>query len=111
MNDGVRPRRARIVLAAAVMGGSLILCTLIVSDTVQQTRASSRAIRVKGYAERRIRSDMVLWTVQVASRAAVLPEAYAMLATNVARTAVVLSGAWLDRRCLCRRSTPRRATV
>lgn len=90
MSSDSTPVRIRLVPAALVLGLSLIFCTLVAGNVVMQTKASDKAIRVKGYAEKAISSDFGIWRGQLTTRAAALPQAY----QNVERDMAKVS-AWL----------------
>ena len=76
MSSDTAPARIRLVSAAFVIGISLIFCTLVAGNVVMQTKASDKAIRVKGYAEKHITADFGIWHGQLTARAAQLPQAY-----------------------------------
>jgi hypothetical protein len=82
--------RVRLVSAAFVLGISLIFCTIVAGNVVMQTKASDKAIRVKGYAEKRITSDFAIWHGQLTTRAAQLPLAYQQIERDMAKVT-----AWL----------------
>lgn len=82
MNRIRRSVRAGLVPAALLSGLCLIVATFIVSATVMQTKASSKRIRVKGYAEKRITSDFAIWTGQLTARSPDLADAYAVIERN-----------------------------
>ncbi len=85
--------RIRLVPAALVLGISLIFCTIVAGDFVMQTKASSKAIHVKGYAEKRITSDFGIWDGHLTGRAAQLPQAYAQVERDMAKVT-----AWLGQK-------------
>jgi len=57
----------------------LIISTLIISNTVTRVKLANQTITVKGYAERRIKSDLIVWKGLFTVRGAKLTEAYALL--------------------------------
>jgi len=57
----------------------LIISTLIISNTVTRVKLANQTIMVKGYAERRIKSDLIIWKGLFTVRGAKLTEAYALL--------------------------------
>jgi hypothetical protein len=57
----------------------LIISTLIISNTVTRVKLANQTITVKGYAERRIKSDLIIWKGLFTVRGAKLTEAYALL--------------------------------
>lgn len=86
------PARIRLVPAAFVIGLSLIFCTVVAGHVVMQTRASSKTIRVKGYAEKRISSDYGIWSAHLTARSPQLPQAYEQVRRDTEKLA-----AWLVR--------------
>ncbi len=97
MNGVRRSIRAGLVPAALVSGVCLIVAALIASSTVMQTKASSKHIRVKGYAEKRITSDFAIWTGQLTARAPDLAGAYAVIERNRDRLMEFLTGQSVER--------------
>lgn len=57
----------------------LIISTLVISNTVTRVKLANQTITVKGYAERRIKSDLIIWKGFFTVRGAKLTEAYALL--------------------------------
>ena len=90
MSSDPAPARIRLVPAAFVIGISLIFCTLVAGNVVMQTKASDKAIRVKGYAEKHITSDFGIWHGQLTVRAPQLPQAYLGVERDIAKVT-----AWL----------------
>ncbi len=93
MSSDTAPARIRLVSAAFVIGISLIFCTLVAGNVVMQTKASDKAIRVKGYAEKHISSDFGIWHGQLTARAAQLPQAYQVVERDMAKVT-----AWLGQK-------------
>jgi hypothetical protein len=85
--------RIRLVAAAIVIGFSLIFCTIVAGNIVMQTKASDKAIRVKGYAEKKIASDFAIWHGQLTARAVQLPLAYQQVECDMAKVT-----AWLTQK-------------
>lgn len=85
--------RIRLLSAAFVIGISLIFCTLVAGNVVMQTKASDKAIRVKGYAEKKIVADFAIWHGQLTTRAAQLPAAYQQVERDMAKVTM-----WLTRK-------------
>jgi uncharacterized protein len=77
--------RPRIGWAALILGLCLVACTLIIGEVVAQTKLSNRSIGVKGYAEKRIRSDFGIWRGQITARAPQLADGYALIEKQTAR--------------------------
>jgi hypothetical protein len=69
----------------------LIISTLIVSGTVSQVKLANQTITVKGYAEKRIRSDLIVWRGNFTARSAQIKEAYRILAADLVKVKEYLS--------------------
>ena len=57
----------------------LIISTLIIANTVTKVKLANQTITVKGYAEKRIRSDFIVWKGMFSVRGDKLTEAYKLL--------------------------------
>ena len=57
----------------------LILSTIIIANTVTKVKLANQTITVKGYAERRIKSDFIVWRGVFSTRGERLTDAYASL--------------------------------
>jgi hypothetical protein len=57
----------------------LIISTVIISNTVTRVKLANQTITVKGYAEKRIRSDLIVWKGIFSVRGSELVEAYKSL--------------------------------
>ena len=90
MSNDTTPARVRLVPPALVLGLTAIFCTLVAGNVVMQTKASNKAIRVKGYAERHITSDFGIWHAQLTVRASQLALAYEGVERDMAKVT-----AWL----------------
>ena len=90
MNDTARPRRTGLVSASIVMGFSFILATVIAGGFLLETKASSKTIRVKGYAEKKITSDFAVWRGTVTARGTPLADVYGALEKSMGSVAGLL---------------------
>lgn len=95
MSSDTVPARIRLVSAAVVLGISLIFCTLVAGNVVMQTKASDKAIRVKGYAEKHITADFGIWRGQLTARAPQLSQAYQLVERDMAKVT-----AWLGQKTI-----------
>ncbi|ACA60488.1 protein of unknown function DUF541 [Candidatus Desulforudis audaxviator MP104C] len=75
-------RSPQLVFLAVIMGLSLIICTVIFSGAFVKARSTS-ALTVTGAAERELRSDLVVWRGNFTRRSPQLPEAYALLKSDL----------------------------
>ena len=57
----------------------IIISTVIISNTVTRIKLANQTITVKGYAEKRIKSDLIVWKGFFTVRGSQLTEAYALL--------------------------------
>ena len=62
----------------------LIISTVIISNTVKTVKLANQTITVKGYAEKRIRSDFIVWGGNFTCRATQITEAYQLLTNDMA---------------------------
>jgi hypothetical protein len=80
-NNLNRPPQLVLVAVAAILGLSLIICTVLFSNAFVKVRSTS-ALTVTGAAERELRSDLAVWRGNFHRRAPQLPEAYALLKSD-----------------------------
>jgi len=57
----------------------IIISTVIISNTVTRIKLANQTITVKGYAEKRIKSDLIVWKGFFTVRGSQLTETYALL--------------------------------
>lgn len=76
MNQNAENRFPQLVIAAAVLGVSLIICILIASGTWARQRST---IAVTGAATKQLRSDLAVWNCGFVRRSADRTEALALL--------------------------------
>ena len=62
------------------LGASLVVCAALLGKTFLEARSQHQTVEVKGYAERRILSDLASWEGGFTTRAPTLEAAYAELA-------------------------------
>lgn len=61
----------------------LIVSTIIISNTVKTVKLANQTIAVKGYAEKRIRSDFIVWRGSFSARSDRITEAYKILKNDL----------------------------
>lgn len=65
------------------LASAIIISTFIMSRTVERVKMSHQTVRVKGYAEKTIRSDMAVWNGSFVSRSTDLESAYIKLQADL----------------------------
>jgi len=75
-------RVPQIIVLAAILGISFIICTLIFTNAFVEVRSTS-TITVTGAAEKQLKSDLIVWTASFSRRSAQLSEAYAALQNDL----------------------------
>lgn len=61
------------------LAAAIIVSTFIMARTIENIKISNQTVRVKGYAEKTIRSDMAVWNGSFVSRSTDLESAYVKL--------------------------------
>ena len=61
---------------------SLVISTYLVTDVMRDIRMSHQIIKVRGYAETQVESDLAIWSITVKARNRNMAEAYAVLAAH-----------------------------
>jgi hypothetical protein len=64
---------------------SVVLSTYLVTDAMRDIRMSHQIIKVRGYAETPVQSDLAKWNISVRASDKKIAEAYHMLATDRAK--------------------------
>jgi hypothetical protein len=77
-----------------------VLSAFIFSATVKEIRMSNQTVRVKGYAEKRIESDMAVWNGSFISRNSNLEEAYSKLQSDLEKIMKYLEGYGISRKMI-----------
>ena len=75
------PFRSALAIALAMVVSSFVL-----SSTFLTAKKRDQTIQVTGSAQRRIKSDFMIWQASVTGEATTLPEAYAKLSRDVEKT-------------------------
>ncbi len=64
----------------------MVLSSFVLSSTFLKAKQRDQTIQVTGSAQKRIKSDFMIWRVSVTGEAATLPEAYAKVSSDVEKT-------------------------
>ena len=86
MTSPVAGVRGRLFFFGLILAVAMVFSTMVATGAWERARSAGNTISVKGYAERRITSDLAAWHGSVTARGPVLAETYAMLEANLART-------------------------
>ncbi len=70
-------------LLGLLLAVGIIISTLVISNTVERVKTQNQRITVKGFAERTITSDIVVWSGQITARSPELVTAYENLQTDL----------------------------
>ena len=81
-SDGLPKIHSNLWLGVSLAVG-LIVSTIIVANMVKTVKLANQTITVKGYAEKRIRSDLIVWRGSFSVRSSDLKEAYRMLSLDL----------------------------
>lgn len=73
------------IAAAVIVSLALIICTVIISRSIDGFTRSKNAITVTGTAKKQIRSDLIVWNGSFTSQSTSLPEAYTRLNQDLAK--------------------------
>lgn len=71
-----------LVFFGCIVAISLVASTYLVTDAMRDIRMSHQIIKVRGYAETKVRSDLAKWTIAVRSSNHEIAEAYQALASH-----------------------------
>jgi hypothetical protein len=78
--------------ASLVIAAGLVLSTIIASWAILHFRTSDHIIVVTGSARKRIKSDLIVWRVNVTQQSPLLADAYRTLSDNSAKVRAYLVG-------------------
>ena len=84
MNQEVSSRIHSNLWLGITLAIGLIISTLIIAGTIKTVKLANQTITVKGYAEKRIRSDFIVWKGSFTTRATQITEAYKTLERDLA---------------------------
>ena len=79
MNGSVSGNRGGLLFLGLFLALGMVVSSYLVSSTVQRVKLANQTIRVKGYTEREITSDIVEWRGEVQTRDPDLVTAYSRL--------------------------------
>ena len=65
-----------------ILALGLVISTYLVTDALRDIRMSHQIIKVRGYTETSVESDMVIWYITVKARDRNMAEAYTVLAEH-----------------------------
>ena len=65
-----------------ILSLALVISTFLVTDAMRDIRMSHQIIKVRGYAETPVESDMAIWHITVKARGRNMAEAYTVLAEH-----------------------------
>lgn len=82
-SQGISKTHSNLGLGIALAIG-LIVSTIIIANTVKRVKLANQTIAVKGYAEKRIRSDFIVWMGSFSARSSEITEAYKILKGDLA---------------------------
>jgi hypothetical protein len=83
--------------AALVLVVGLFAIAVYAGNVVRDVRGASRAVTVKGFAQRPIRSDFAIWTASLTARSQEMPRAYEKIEADLARLLGFLGEAGIPR--------------
>jgi len=81
-SEGLSKVHSNLWLGVSLAIG-LIVSTIIIANTVKMVKLANQTITVKGYAEKRIRSDFIVWKGSFSARASKITEAYKILKSDL----------------------------
>ena len=84
------PTRRRPFVRLILFCGTLLALVLLGGHFLSETKLSAKAITVKGFAERQIKSDFAIWSVRLTVRSTLLPSAYAKMEKDLAKVLLSL---------------------
>ena len=65
-----------VLLLGVFLSAGIIIATLVIAKTVERVKFQNQRIQVKGFAERTITSDIVVWKGKITARSPELVTAY-----------------------------------
>ncbi len=72
----------QLTLFGVVISIGVIISTWLVTDVIRDVRLSHQIIKVRGYAEKNVVSDLAIWGVDTTTRAKDIVEGYAVIEKN-----------------------------
>ena len=83
MKNTSKGSAAGLLLLGLFLGIAMVLSAYVVSTTLLRIKAAGEKITVKGFAERRVVSDVAAWTGKVVTRSHDLKSAYEKLEKDI----------------------------
>lgn len=83
-SEGVPRIHSNLWLGVSLAIG-LIVSTVIVANMVKTVKLANQTITVKGYAEKRIRSDLIVWRGSFTTRSSQIKDAYRLLSRDLSQ--------------------------
>ncbi len=75
--------KQNLLIPSAVVGVSLVVCSVILGGAVGNLRNQDQTISVTGSAKKRIKADLVSWTASVTRQAPNIVDAYKLLGADL----------------------------
>ncbi len=72
-------QKAQLPLLGLIVAGGIIVSTYLITDVIRDVRLSHQIIKVRGYAERTVVSDLAVWRIQLKTRAQSAQEGYPII--------------------------------
>ena len=91
MNENITSNRTAMLWLSLPIAVAMIIGAAIAGKTVETIKTPKRSIEVKGYAERKIISDIATWEVSVSTSAPALADAYEKLSRDMEAVSKYLS--------------------
>ncbi|MBW1789208.1 MAG: SIMPL domain-containing protein [Deltaproteobacteria bacterium] len=92
MKNTPKASASGLLLLGLFLGIAMVLSAYVVSTTLLRIKAANEKITVKGFAEKRVVSDVAVWTGKVVTRSHDLKSAYEKLEKDIARVLDYLKG-------------------
>ena len=91
-------RRAPAATAVTLIAVSgLLACLVYAGSILRDVRSPARQVTVKGFAQRGVRSDFVIWTGSLTARSQEMAKAYEKIEANLARVIAFLAAKGIAR--------------
>lgn len=78
-------KNTALILAAAIIGMALVICSFIAAGAISNFASNKNTITVTGAAKKQIRSDLIVWRGTFSVQSPQLPDAYNKLKQDLAR--------------------------
>lgn len=71
--------KAQLPLLGLILSIGIVISTYLVTDVIRDVRLSHQIIKVRGYAERAVVSDLAIWDIRLKTRAQSVQEGYPVI--------------------------------